>query len=127
MVGRVYGSDAAIECMCQKFFIIFHSEDFNINDVPCFDHLTEIDLYNVKAIVDINSSQTVRTIFNIKNFLCQPGHLSDDLCQHFDNTLVRACFNTLKSSITIDSFIKVAFCFEVCYTFVKILKSYLKY
>lgn len=80
MVGCVYGSDAATECMCQKFFTIFHSEDFNINDVSCFDHLTEIDLYNVEATVDINSSQTVRTIFSIKKNLCQLGQVMICVC-----------------------------------------------
>lgn len=48
--------------MHQKCFKKFKSSDFNINEILRFDHLVEIHMSYIKAIVELDLSQNVSEI-----------------------------------------------------------------
>lgn len=61
-IYRLYGDDALTERVCQKWFAKFRSGNFSMNDASRSGRSTEIESDDIKAIVDVNPTQTVREI-----------------------------------------------------------------
>lgn len=83
-ICRVYGDDALTERVCQKWYAKFRSGDFDVNDAPRSGRPTKINSSNVKAIIEVNPSQSVREIAttlsishtSVENHLRQLGYVS---------------------------------------------------
>lgn len=66
-ICRVYGDDALTERVCQKWYAKFRSGNFDVNDAPRSGRPTEITSSDVKAIIEVNPSTTVREIATTLN------------------------------------------------------------
>ncbi|XP_014274545.1 histone-lysine N-methyltransferase SETMAR-like [Halyomorpha halys] len=64
-ICRVYGDSALTERTYQNWFAKFRAENFDINNAPGPGRLQEIEIIDVKAIVDQNPSQSVRDIAHV--------------------------------------------------------------
>ena len=49
-------------CVCEKWFAKFRSGDFNVEDLPHFGRLTEVDSSVIKNFVYENISPSVQEI-----------------------------------------------------------------
>lgn len=50
----MYGKDALLKRVCQKWFAKFHSGNFNIKDAPWLERPVEIDSNKIKTLIDAN-------------------------------------------------------------------------
>ena len=48
----VYGEDAVMDRMCQKWFVKFHAGDFSLNNAPQLGRPLEVDSNQVKMFIE---------------------------------------------------------------------------
>ena len=65
---NVYNKNFALSApVCQRWFVKFHSGDFNIKDAPRSARPMAVDNDKVKALVDANHRYTTRNVAEIPN------------------------------------------------------------
>ncbi|EFN78757.1 Histone-lysine N-methyltransferase SETMAR, partial [Harpegnathos saltator] len=66
-ICRVYGDDDLTERVCQRWYANFRPGDFDVNDAPRSGRPIEINSSDIKSIIEVNPSQSVREIATTLN------------------------------------------------------------
>ena len=80
----MYGEGAVTERTCQKWFAMFHSGDFSLDNAPQSGRPVEVDSNQIETLIENNQCYTTREIADIlkiskssvENHLHQLGYVN---------------------------------------------------